>query len=86
MKHINTREKTHKQTLEIYFSYGEDTTRLQGDSRHTRCESTHKTQWYSNGEKVEVRLESSLGEVFIVRGIIQNHQAIIMNVLSSKDK
>ena len=40
------------------------------------------TQGYENGEEVEVRLESSLDEVLIVRGIIQDNQAIIMNVLS----
>lgn len=73
-------ENREKQILEIYFSYGEDTTRLQGDSRHTQDVNLHiKTQGYSNGEEVEVKLESSLGEVLIVRGIIQDNQAIITN-------
>ena len=75
-----TQENRDKQILEIYFSYGEDTTRLQGDSRHTQDVNLHIiTQGYSNGEEVEVKLESSLGEVLIVRGIIQDNQAIIMN-------
>ena len=75
-----TQENKDKQILEIYFSYGEDTTRLQGDSRHTQDVNLHIiTQGYSNGEEVEVKLESSLGEVLIVRGIIQDNQAIIMN-------
>ena len=74
------KEKQEKEILEIYFSYGDDTTRLQGDSRHTQDVNLHiKTQGYENGEEVEVRLESSLGEVLIVRGIIQDNQAIIMN-------
>ena len=75
-----TQENKDKQILEIYFSYGEDTIRLQGDSRHTQDVNLHiKTQGYSNGEEVDVRLESSLGEVLIVRGIIQDNQAIITN-------
>ena len=37
------------------------------------------TQGYSNGEEVEVKLESSLDEVLIVRGIIQDNQATITN-------
>ncbi|WP_104717770.1 hypothetical protein [Helicobacter trogontum] len=40
-----------KQILEMYFSYGEDMTRLQGDSRHTQDVNLHiKTQGYENGE------------------------------------
>ena len=75
-----TQENRDKQILEIYFSYGEDTTRLQGDSRHTQDVNLHIiTQGYNNGEEVEVKLESSLGKVLIVRGIIQDNQAIIMN-------
>ena len=38
-----------------------------------------ETQGYEDGEEVEVRLESSLGEVLMVRGIIQDNQAIITN-------
>ncbi|WP_394977726.1 hypothetical protein [uncultured Helicobacter sp.] len=76
----NGLESKDKQILVIYFSYGEDTTRLQGDSRHTQDVNLHIiTQGYENGEEVEVKLESSLGEVLIVRGIIQDNQAIIMN-------
>ena len=76
----NGLESKDKQILVIYFSYGEDTTRLQGDSRHTQDVNLHIiTQGYNNGEEVEVKLESSLGEVLIVRGIIQDNQAIIMN-------
>ncbi|PAV00201.1 hypothetical protein B9T66_03940 [Helicobacter sp. TUL] len=64
----------------MYFSYGDGTTRLQGDSRHTQDVNLHIiTQGYENGEEVEVKLESSLGEVLIVRGIIQDNQAIITN-------
>ncbi|WP_394949827.1 hypothetical protein [uncultured Helicobacter sp.] len=76
----NGLESKDKQILVIYFSYGEDTTRLQGDSRHTQDVNLHIImQGYNNGEEVEVKLESSLGEVLIVRGIIQDNQAIIMN-------
>ena len=48
-----TQENKEKQILEIYFSYGDDTTRLQGDSRHTQDVNLHiKTQGYSNGEEI----------------------------------
>ncbi|WP_369607826.1 hypothetical protein [Helicobacter trogontum] len=81
-----TQEKQEKEILEIYFSYGEDTTRLQGDSRHTQDVNLHiKTQGYNNGEEIHITLEIQ-GEKLSVSGIIQDNQAIIMNVLSSKDK
>ncbi len=64
----------------MYFSYGEDMARLQGDSRHTQDVNLHiKTQGYENGEEVEVRLESSLDKVFSVSGIIQDNQIMITN-------
>ena len=81
-----TQENKDKQILEIYFSYGDDTTRLQGDSRHTQDVNLHiKTQGYSNGEEIHTTLEIQ-GKKLSVSGIIQDNQAIIMNVLSSKDK
>lgn len=80
------KEKQEKEILEIYFSYGDDTTRLQGDSRHTQDVNLHiKTQGYSNGEEIHTTLEIQ-GKKLSVSGIIQDNQAIIMNVLSSKDK
>ena len=81
-----TQENKDKQILAIYFSYGEDTTRLQGDSRHTQDVNLHiKTQGYSNGEEIHITLEIQ-GERLSVSGIINDNQATIMNVLSSKDK
>ncbi len=81
-----TQENKDKQILEIYFSYGEDTTRLQGDSRHTQDVNLHIiTQGYENGEEIHITLEIQ-GEKLSVSGIIQDNQAIIMNVLSSKGK
>ena len=43
------------------------------------------TQGYSNGEEIHITLEIQ-GEKLSVSGIIQDNQAIIMNVLSSKGK
>ena len=64
----------------MYFSYGEDMTRLQEDSRHSSDVNLHIiTQGYNNGEEVEVRLESSLDKVFSVSGIIQDNQIMITN-------
>ena len=80
------KEKQDKEILEIYFSYGEDTTRLQGDSRHTQDVNLHIiTQGYNNGEEIHITLEIQ-GKKLSVSGIIQDNQAIIMNVLSSKGK
>ncbi|EAI7507080.1 hypothetical protein H7W66_001263 [Campylobacter coli] len=65
----------------MYFSYGEECERLQEDSRHSSDVNLHiKTQGYNNGEEVEVRLESSNNQVLIVRGIIQDNQAVITNI------
>lgn len=81
-----TQDKQDKEILEIYFSYGNGTTRLQGDSRHTQDVNLHiKTQGYENGEEIHTTLEIQ-GEKLSVSGIIQDNQAIIMNVLSSKGK
>ena len=76
-----TQENKDKQILEMYFSYGEECERLQEDSRHSSDVNLHiKTQGYDNGEEVEVRLESSNNQVLIVRGIIQDNQAVITNI------
>ena len=76
-----TQENKEKQILEIYFSYGDDMARLQEDSRHSSDVNLHIiTQGYNNGEEVEVRLESSNNQVLIVRGIIQDNQAVIANI------
>ena len=81
-----TQENKDKEILEIYFSYGEECERLQEDSRHTQDVNLHiKTQGYSNGEEIHITLEIQ-GEKLSVSGIIQDNQAIIMNVLSSKGK
>ena len=81
-----TQENKEKQILEIYFSYGNGTTRLQGDSRHTQDVNLHIiTQGYNNGEEIHITLEIQ-GKKLSVSGIIQDNQAIIMNVLSSKGK
>lgn len=81
-----TQENKEKQILEIYFSYGDDTTRLQGDSRHTQDVNLHIiTQGYENGEEIHTTLEIQ-GERLSVSGIINDNQATIMNALSSKDK
>ena len=82
----NGLESKDKQILVIYFSYGEDTTRLQGDSRHTQDVNLHIiTQGYNNGEEIHITLEIQ-GERLSVSGIINDNQATIMNALSSKDK
>ena len=78
-KEKQEKEKQEKEILEIYFSYGDGTTRLQGDSRHTQDVNLHIiTQGYNNGEEIHITLEIQ-GERLSVSGIIQDNQAIIMN-------
>ena len=73
-----------KQILEIYFSYGDDTTRLQGDSRHTQDVNLHiKTQGYSNGEEVEVLIKTSNNK-FNLQGKINNNEAILYDIFKDR--
>ena len=73
-----------KQILEIYFSYGDDTTRLQGDSRHTQDVNLHiKTQVYSNGEEVEVLIKTSNNK-FNLQGKINNNEAILYDIFKDR--
>ncbi|WP_394998156.1 hypothetical protein [uncultured Helicobacter sp.] len=77
-------ENKEKQILEIYFSYGEDTTRLQGDSRHTQDVNLHiKTQGYNNGEEVEVLIKTS-NDKFNLQGKINNNEAILYDIFKDK--
>ena len=69
--------------LEICFSYGNDMIRLQGVSRHSSDVNLHiKTQGYSNGEEIHTTLEIQ-GKKLSVSGIIQDNQAIIMNIFKA---
>ena len=77
-------ENKEKQILEIYFSYGEDTTRLQGDSRHTQDVNLHiKTQGYNNGEEVEVLIKTS-NDKFNLQGKINDNEAILYDIFKDK--
>ena len=78
-----TQENKDKQILEIYFSYGDDTTRLQGDSRHTQDVNLHIiTQGYEEGEKIHIALEIQ-GKSHSIIGRINDNQAIIMNIFKA---
>ena len=77
------KEKQEKEILEIYFSYGDDTTRLQGDSRHTQDVNLHIiTQGYEEGEKIHIALEIQ-GKSHSIIGRINDNQAIIMNIFKA---
>ena len=79
-----TQENKDKEILEIYFSYGEDTTRLQGDSRHTQDVNLHiLTQGYSNGEEVEVLIKTS-NDKFNLQGKINNNEAILYDIFKDR--
>ena len=79
-----TQEKQEKEILEIYFSYGDDTTRLQGDSRHTQDVNLHIiTQGYNNGEEVEVLIKTSNNK-FNLQGEINNNEAILYDIFKDR--
>ena len=79
-----TQENKQKQILEIYFSYGNDMIRLQGDSRHTQDVNLHiKTQGYSNGEEVEVLIKTSNNK-FNLQGKINNNEAILYDIFKDR--
>ena len=79
-----TQENKDKEILEIYFSYGDDTTRLQGDSRHTQDVNLHIiTQGYENGEEVEVLIKTS-NDKFNLQGKINNNEAILYDIFKDK--
>ncbi|STQ92013.1 lipase [Helicobacter fennelliae] len=77
-----TQENKDKQILEMYFSYGEDMTRLQGDSRHSSDVNLHIiTQGYNNGEEVEVELGTRTQKI-IVNGKVNNNEVVIQDIES----
>ena len=66
----------------MYFSYGEDMTRLQEDSRHSSDVNLHIiTQGYNNGEEVEVELGTRTQKI-IVNGKVNNNEVVIQDIES----
>lgn len=77
-----TQENKDKQILEVYFSYGDDMARLQGDSRHSSDVNLHIiTQGYNNGEEVEVELGTRTQKI-IVNGKVNNNEVVIQDIES----
>ena len=79
-------QDSQKEILEMYFSYGKEMVRLEGDdSRHSNDMNLHiVTSGYENGEEVKVMLESSDNQKFVVCGKIQNNEVIIKNVVKDR--
>ena len=66
----------------MYFSYGEDMTRLQEDSRHSSDVNLHIiTHGYNNGEEVEVELGTRTQKI-IVNGKVNNNEVVIQDIES----
>ncbi|MGX3046099.1 hypothetical protein [Helicobacter sp. T3_23-1056] len=82
----SSNSQSQKEILEMYFSYGEEMVRLEDyDSRHSNDMNLHiVTSGYENGEEVEVTLESSDNQKFVVCGKIQNNEAVIKNVVKGR--
>ncbi|RDU61944.1 hypothetical protein CQA53_09665 [Helicobacter didelphidarum] len=68
----------------MYFSYGGDMIRLQDNSRHSNDINLHiNTQGYSDGEEVEVRLETQ-NDNLTLKGRVKDNEIIIRNVFRDK--
>ncbi|WP_231996525.1 hypothetical protein [Helicobacter cinaedi] len=82
----NKDSQTKKEILEMYFSYGKEMIKLEGDdSRHSNDMNLHiVTSGYENGEEVKVMLESSDNQKFVVCGKIQNNEVIVKNVVKDR--
>lgn len=85
-KNSQSTQDSQKEIIEMYFSYGEEMIRLEGnDSRHSNDMNLHiVTSGYENGEEVEVMLESSDNQKFVICGKILNNEAIIKNVVKGR--
>ena len=79
----DTDEEQEKQILEVYFSYGDDMTRLEGDPRYSNDVNLHiETQGYEDGEKLDITLEFQQ-KTFQTYVTLHNNQATIMNVFKT---
>ena len=80
-KNSNKDSQTQKEILEMYFSYGKEMIKLEGDdSRHSNDMNLHiVTSGYENGE--EIGLQGNFnGKDFNIKATIDNNKAIIKNI------
>ena len=77
----NKDSQTKKEILEMYFSYGKEMIKLEGDdSRHSNDMNLHiVTSGYENGEEIEIALNTKNG-IFILNANVENNQAAIKNI------
>ena len=75
-----------KEIIEMYFSYGEEMIKLEGDdSRHSNDMNLHiVTSGYDDNEQVEIEVRTQ-GEVFIINATIRDNQALLKNVFNGKN-
>ena len=80
-KNSNKDSQTQKEILEMYFSYGKEMIKLEGDdSRHSNDMNLHiVTSGYENGEEIEIALNTKNG-IFILNANVENNQAAIKNI------
>ena len=78
----NKDSQTKKEILEMYFSYGKEMIKLEGDdSRHSNDINLHlTTQGYNKGEVINIELERN-NQIFNTQATIdKNGKTIIKNV------
>lgn len=79
-----SQEKQEKQILDIYFSYGEDKTKLDKSSRHSSDVNLHlKTKGYEDGESITISIKTQ-DETFEINDIISDNQLVIESVFKDR--
>ena len=77
--------KKAKEIIELYFSYGKEMIRLEGDnSRHSSDLNLHiNTSGYEDGEQMEIELRTPT-ESFVINATIRDNQAFIKEIFKDK--
>ncbi|STQ84427.1 lipase family protein [Helicobacter fennelliae] len=83
-KDSQSTQDSQKEILEMYFSYGKEMIKLEGDdSRHSNDMNLHiVTSGYENGEEVKLSIEFNR-QNFNIQVNIHNNKASIMNILQN---
>lgn len=80
----DSKETQEKQILDIYFSYGEDKTKLDESSRHSSDVNLHlKTKGYEDGESITITIKTQ-DETFEINDIISDNQLVIESVFKDR--
>ena len=82
----NSNKDSQKEILEMYFSYGKEMIKLEGDnSRHSNDMNLHiVTSGYNDDEQMEIEVRTQ-DESFIINATMRDNQALLKNVFNGKN-